>query len=244
MPRHRLQFEDWPPALYAVGDVHGCLAELLEIERGIVADAAGIAGKKWIVMLGDYVDRGPQSAQVIDHLLQPPPAGFERFCLVGNHEVMMLDFLDDPAEHAYWLDQGGLETLQSYGARPGGRDPTGPGASPHGIPAAHEQFLRELPVSLRLPGWLFVHAGVRPGIAIESQSEEDLVWIREPFLSLPPPGGIRVVHGHTPGPEPVVTPYRICLDTHCFLTGRLTALRLTRKGQPAFITTAPRLSAE
>lgn len=242
MRRRRLSFEKWPAALYAIGDVHGCLLELLDIESQIVADSARYEGEKWIVMLGDYVDRGPQSAQVIDHLLQPSPAGFRRFCLVGNHETMMLEFLDGLLDLA-WLDQGGLETLQSYGARftdPAELAEAGPEATWPRIPVAHIRFLRELPICLTLPGWVFVHAGIRPGVTLEEQTDEDLVWIREPFLSAPLPGGLRVVHGHTPAREPIITPHRVCLDTQCFLTGRLTAARIAPEGEMVFLATNPR----
>jgi serine/threonine protein phosphatase 1 len=232
MPRTRLSFERWPTIVYAIGDVHGCLTQLVELERRIEADAAGIAGEKWMIALGDYVDRGPRSAQVIEHLLQPPPAGFTRFCLVGNHEQMMLDFLDDPVAHAYWLDEGGIETLDSYGIdlfalpdRP--------------IPAPHMRFLRELPISLSLPGWYFVHAGIRPGVSLSAQVDEDLIWIREPFLGAALADGLRVVHGHTPGPLPVATRHRICVDTQCFRTGRLTAARITPDGAVDFLSVAP-----
>lgn len=232
MPRTRLSFQTWPAAVYAIGDVHGCLPELIELERRIEADATGPDGEKWIVMLGDYVDRGPYSAQVIEHLLRPPSAGLRRFCLIGNHEQMMLDFLQDPLTHAYWLDEGGVETLRSY------RLP--PFAAPQGsIPGAHLQFLRELPISLSLPGWYFVHAGIRPGLSLAAQTDEDLIWIREPFLSARLPRGLRVVHGHTPGPVPVVTAYRICIDTQCFLSGRLTAARVTRNGAISFLAVSP-----
>lgn len=230
MKRRRLIFERWPAVLYAIGDVHGCLSQLLALERQIAAAATAISGAKWIVMLGDYVDRGPQAAEVIEHLLQPPPLGFQRYCLVGNHEQMMLDFLADRSRHTYWLDEGGDATLASYGS-----DPHGAGDAL--IPAAHHRFLQELPISLQLPGWLFVHAGIRPGVPLAEQSDEDLIWIREPFLYAALPAGLRVVHGHTPGTAPVTTPHRIGIDTHCFMSGTLTAVRLTEAGAPTFLAT-------
>lgn len=235
MARPRLTFERWPAAVYAVGDVHGCLSQLRAMERQIAADSATLPGDKWIVMLGDYVDRGPHSAQVVDHLLQAAPEGFERFCLAGNHEVMMLEFLDGLADPAYWLNQGGLETLRSYRARSAAGE-AGPEPPRPDIPEAHTLFLRGLPISLSLPGWAFVHAGIRPGVALADQSEEDMAWIREPFLSSALPGAPRIVHGHTPHVDPVVTPYRICLDTGCFQSGRLTAARITQDGALTFLT--------
>lgn len=235
MLRRRLSFEYWPAAVYAIGDVHGCLPQLIELERLIGGDAARFKGEKWIVMLGDYVDRGAYSAQVIEHLLQPAPPGFRRVCLMGNHEQMMLDFLDDPATHGYWLDEGGGETLLSYGVDLTSNDGL---MHPKGkIPGPHRQALHDMPISLALPGWFFVHAGIRPGLSLSAQSDQDLIWIREPFLNSPLPDGLRIVHGHTPAAQPVVTRYRICIDTQCFRTGRLTAVRITPDGGVSFLST-------
>jgi serine/threonine protein phosphatase 1 len=233
MPRPRLSFDTWPAAVYAVGDVHGCLAQLMALERQILKDGNRIAGEKWIVMLGDYVDRGPNSAGVVGHLLGDLPEGWRRFCLSGNHEQMMLDFLADPSTHLYWLDEGGVQTLRSYGV-PMSPALLAPGTAEAGIPAEHIDFLRELPITLTLPGWLFVHAGVRPGIPLEEQSEEDMLFIREPFLEADEVGELRVVHGHTPSPKPISTPTRIGIDTHCFWSGRLTAVRILPSRETKF----------
>lgn len=241
MSGDRLFSDAWPAAVYAIGDVHGCHRQLLEMEQAIIADAAPMRGEKWIVTLGDYIDRGPDSAAVIEHLLQPLPDGFRRYCLRGNHEQIMLDFLRDPANHSYWLDEGGEATLASYGIdleREFQGDVLG-GFMAYlyeQIPPAHLEFIAGLPLLLSLPGWLFVHAGVRPGVEIDRQSPEDLIWIREPFLSGAGMPGVRVVHGHTPTREPVVTPARIGIDTRCFHTGRLTAVRVTPDGATSFLT--------
>lgn len=238
----RLLSDTWPAAVYAVGDVHGCRRQLLALERAILEDAAAIPGEKWIVMLGDYIDRGPESAGVVDHLLQPPPDGFLRHALRGNHEQMMLDFLDDPRSNLHWLDQGGAATLASYGvdrAQAFGRSDDLAallGQIAERVPSSHIEFLRGLPVLVGLPGWLFVHAGLRPGVGLERQSTEDLLWIRDPFLYGPGMPGIRVVHGHTPTPAPEFTPTRIGIDTGCFLTGRLTGLRVMRDGSTKVLT--------
>jgi serine/threonine protein phosphatase 1 len=243
MAEDRIIADTWPTAVYAVGDVHGCLRELLALERLIFADAEDTPGKKWIVMLGDYVDRGPDSASVVAHLLEPPPDAFRRFTLRGNHEQMMLDFLGAPDRNLYWLEQGGLETLASYGVDlvrdfgPPGRDEGFLARLGERIPATHRAFIADLPLLLALPGWLFVHAGIRPGIEIEQQSAEDLIWIRGPFLSWPGAPGVRIVHGHTPSRAPVFTPARIGIDTQCFLTGRLTCLRVTPDGTTRILAT-------
>ncbi|WP_323013457.1 metallophosphoesterase family protein [Devosia sp.] len=240
-PRPRISADHWPEAVYAIGDVHGCLAQLLELEAAIVADSAGRAGESWIVMLGDYIDRGPASAQVLDHLIAPPPPGIRRICLAGNHEEMFLDFLGDPRTGSRWPDFGGLETLASYGL---------PSATLLGLPArrrrdmlaayipeTHLDFLAGLPALLTLPGMVFVHAGLRPGVPLERQGEQDLLWIREPFLGADAGLPGFVIHGHTPGPEVVRTPHRLCLDTGAFATGVLSGARLGPSGVQAILTT-------
>jgi serine/threonine protein phosphatase 1 len=230
--RVRLAFDEWPAAVYAVGDVHGCLAQLLALEHQIIADGRRVAGEKWLVMLGDYIDRGPDSAGVVAHLLEPLPEGWRRICLLGNHEQMMLDFLQDAEAFAFWLDEGGLATLESYAAAAADGDDEAEVV----MPGAHLRFLAGLPISLSLPGWLFVHAGIRPGVPLADQTDDDLIFIRRPFLDATDFGGLRVVHGHTPGRAPVDTPARIGIDTHCFHSGRLTAVRVLPDGSTKFFT--------
>ncbi|HWA19468.1 MAG TPA: metallophosphoesterase [Devosia sp.] len=236
--RPRLAFHTWPAAVYAIGDVHGCVQQLRDLEAEIVGDAADIEGEKWLVTLGDHVDRGPASRGCLEHVMGPTPAGFRRFALLGNHEQMMLDFLDNPYAHAYWLEEGGAETLATYGLSVP-PDAHLPRDIVHqlaaAIPPEHVALLRALPVCLSLPGWLFVHAGIRPGIPLGMQTDDDLVWIRAPFLTSQLTGGLRVVHGHTPGREIVSTPHRIDIDTWCFHTGRLSAVRVTPDGRTRFL---------
>ncbi len=242
--RRRLTWAERPETVYAVGDVHGCLDALLALEERIVADACDRAGRKLIVMVGDYIDRGPQAAQVIDHVLGRPPAGFERRCLVGNHELLLLDFLADPADSIHWLEMGGHETLNSY-AIPLGSMTAGDLRGKafrrlldDRIPRTHLDFMRNLPTVLAMPGFVFVHAGVKPGVPLAEQADHDLVWIREEFLDAAGTGLDEiVVHGHTPTREPVATPHRIGIDTGCFMTGRLTAVRIDSGGNTAFLST-------
>jgi serine/threonine protein phosphatase 1 len=237
-PRPRLAFHTWPAAIYAVGDVHGCLSQLRDLEAEIAGDSLDIEGEKWLVTLGDHIDRGPDSRACIEHVMGPAPTGFQRFALLGNHEQIMLDFLENPYTHAYWLEEGGAETLGSYGlAVPAdGRVPnTIRDQLAAAIPPGHVAFLRALPVYLSLPGWLFVHAGIRPGIPLAMQTDDDLVWIRAPFLTSQLTGGLRVVHGHTPGREIISTPHRIDIDTWCFNTGKLSAVRVTPDGRTKFL---------
>lgn len=240
--RERLQASVRPVLVYAIGDVHGCLAELRQLEQLVEADAAGVSGEKWIVMLGDYVDRGPQSAQVIEHLLGPAPKGFRRFALAGNHEQMLLDFLDAPNDSAEWLAYGGVETLASYGvdASSGGGRPAALARSLEAqMPRSHLEWLRQLPISLEIPGFIFVHAGVRPGRALAEQDDRDLLWIREPFLGVPTDNGTIVVHGHTPEVEPVRLAWRVGVDTAAFATGRLTSACIDAAGEVSFLSTLP-----
>jgi serine/threonine protein phosphatase 1 len=246
MSRPRLAFHSWPAAIYAIGDVHGCIEQLVELEARIAEDGLGIEGEKWLVTVGDHVDRGPDSRAVIEHVMGPAPAGFRRFSLLGNHEQMMLDFFDNPSAHAYWLDEGGTATLASYGIEldyPPMRahEPVRQLIAER-FPAEQRRFLDTLPIYLSLPGWLFVHAGIRPGIPLGMQSDEDLIWIRAPFLTSQLTGGLRVVHGHTPGKDIVATPHRIDIDTHCYQTGRLSAVRVTPDGRTAFFSVEARPS--
>jgi serine/threonine protein phosphatase 1 len=239
MSRPRLAFHQWPSAIYAIGDVHGCIEQLRDLEALVAQDGLDFEGEKWLVTLGDHVDRGPDSAAVIAHVTGPAPSGFRRFALLGNHEQMMLDFIGNPAAHAYWLGEGGLETLASYGISldyPPLRTNEGVRrVLEERIPAAHRQFLDMAPIVLAVPGWIFVHAGIRPGIPLAMQDDDDLIWIRAPFLTSQLTGGQRVVHGHTPGRDIVVTPNRIDIDTHCFHTGKLSAVRVTPDGRTAFL---------
>lgn len=236
--RHR-RIDQVPAVTYAIGDVHGCLDELLALEAKIKQDSAEVEGRKLLVMLGDYIDRGHQSAGVIDHLLSPPPPPFERICLMGNHEVMADIFFDHPDPRSDWLQFGGVETLHSYGlsldilsAAPASRRRQTLDAY---LPQEHREFMRSLDWTLSIPGWLFVHAGLRPGVPLELQHPDDLFWIREEFFDGPSLHGVRIVHGHTPAAEPVVTPNRICIDTGAYATGRLSAIRITPDGDFALL---------
>jgi serine/threonine protein phosphatase 1 len=240
--RERLRASARPAVIYAVGDIHGCLVELRRLEQIIAVDASHTIGEKWLVHLGDYIDRGPQSAQVIDHLLAAPTDGFRRFSLAGNHEQMLLDFLATPNESAEWLAYGGVETLASYGidARDaGGRPAALARALEAQMPRSHLEWLRRLPVSLETPGFFFAHAGVRPGRALAEQEDRDLLWIREPFLETAMDAGTVVVHGHTPASEPELRAWRIGIDTGAFATGRLTSARIEASGAVSFLSTLP-----
>jgi len=220
--------------IYAIGDVHGRLDLLTRLHALIAADAAGApVQRRVIVHLGDYVDRGPDSRGVIELLMQPPPAGFESVHLLGNHEDYMLQFLEHAEVGPHWGAYGGLATLASYGVRPpSGFMPsvadfeTARRALADTIPAAHLDFLRGLKLTHAEGGYLFVHAGVKPGVALADQQAEDLLWIRDEFLDSADDFGACVVHGHTIVETPEQHANRIAIDTGAFATGALTALVL------------------
>ncbi len=220
--------------VYAVGDIHG-RADLLErllfdLKRD-VADG-GFQGRPILVFLGDYIDRGFQSKDVLDVLLSDQVSGFETYFLKGNHESAMMQFLDDPAIGPRWAEYGGVETLVSYGVQPP-RTRTNleewQRASEElnaAMPDGHRHFLRNLDLSVRIGDYVFVHAGVRPGVPLEAQTERDMLWIREEFLEDRRPFGAVIVHGHTPTTAPFKDSRRIGVDTGAYLSGRLTAARL------------------
>ena len=190
--------------------------------------------RRVIVYLGDYVDRGPDSMGVIDLLLDSPLAEFESVHLIGNHERLMLDFLRDASVGPTWILNGGDRTLASYGVVAADQALWLPSAAlkplqtelRDRLPARHRGFLERLRLSHREGGYCFVHAGVRPGVALEAQDEDDLLWIREPFLSSAADFGAVIVHGHTIVPAPENLDNRVGIDTGAWYSNRLTALVL------------------
>lgn len=225
--------------VYAVGDIHGRFDLLRALHESVARDAAEYHDvRRVLVYVGDYVDRGPESRETIDHLLDHPLPGFETVHLMGNHERAMLDFLDDTAVGPMWMRNGGGETMFSYGVDIAW-DPKEPEASlarmqaelHRFLPARHRAFLESLKLSHVEGDYLFVHAGVRPDRPLDHQEPEDLLWIREEFLSSRAEFGKVVVHGHTISEEPVLRPNRIGIDTGAFATGRLTCLVLADSRQ-------------
>jgi serine/threonine protein phosphatase 1 len=225
-----------PPGvcIYAVGDVHGRADLLRALHRLIEADAAHLTPgtERVVVYVGDYVDRGLDSREVIDVLLREPLRGFRPVYLLGNHDAWLLSFLVDPKVGSTWLRYGGDVTLHSYGVRLGA--PVDEAAYFEELqtalraelPPHHVDFLRNLELSFESGDFLFVHAGVRPGVPLDQQVADDLLWIREPFLSWKRDFGKVVVHGHTVESEPVVRGNRIGIDTGACWTGCLTCLVL------------------
>jgi serine/threonine protein phosphatase 1 len=227
-----------PPGrrLYCVGDIHGRLDLLEELHAMIRDDAAGFSGSKAVVYLGDYIDRGSQSNQVLDLLIRQELPGFETVHLIGNHEQSLLDFLEDPGSFAAWLSFGGQVTLLSYGVGLGRlmsqqnvevlRDEL-----EVKLPQSHLDFLNNCRLMYTEGSYCFVHAGIRPGVPLDQQVSADLLWIREEFTRSQACHEHIVVHGHTIKDEVDWLPNRIGIDTGAYETGLLTALVLEGKEQ-------------
>jgi serine/threonine protein phosphatase 1 len=201
-----------PRITFAIGDIHGCHDLLIRAFDAIEAHA-GDRGAD-VVCLGDYVDRGPDSRLVVEMLMGGPRRDCDTLtCLKGNHEDILLQAHDDAGRIGWWVGNGGGATLQSYGGE---------------VPENHRQWMRDLPSALAVNGRLFVHAGIMPGVPIEDQEEDVVLWIRDRFLQSEADHGAYVVHGHTPvwsgKPDPAlpeIWPNRTNLDTGAFHTGVL-----------------------
>ncbi len=223
--------------IYAIGDVHGCDDRLAAMHAAIAADLAEYPiDHKLLIHLGDYIDRGPDSASVLDRLSRPIAGAPDLAVanLMGNHEDMLLNALasNNRAEARHWLDNGGGETLASWGLS--WRDP--PSAWAAGIPPTQLGLLRGLEVVHRVGGYVFVHAGLRPGVPLLQQTRQDMLWIREPFLSFEGTLPAVAVHGHTPTHAPCVLAHRIGIDTGAVLGGPLTCAVL-EEDRVAFLQT-------
>ncbi|MGH1479153.1 MAG: metallophosphoesterase [Geminicoccales bacterium] len=239
-----------PPGIcvYAIGDIHGRADLMIEMHRMIMEDCQDLTPgtEKVLVYVGDFVDRGLESSQVLDLLIEEPLPDFGAVYLVGNHDAWFLSFLVDPKIGPSWLRYGGDATLHSYGVRVGmARDDMQyfkrlQRELAERVPAEHLSFLRGLEITFQIGDYLFVHAGIRPHIPIGEQSPDDLLWIREPFLSCNDDLGVVVVHGHTVEAEPTLRNNRIGIDTGACWTGNLTCVVLeedsirflTTGGQP------------
>jgi len=227
--------EGWQ--IYAVGDIHGRADLLRDLHQKIAGDAATAgAVRNVVVYLGDYIDRGPASREVVDILIEQPLAGFEAIHLRGNHEDFLLRFLEDSSVGRTWMFNGGRATLESYGIR-GARIGLGTVVERsmekdrrdliEELPRPHLDYLRSLRSHYVAGDYFFVHAGIRPGIPLDAQSPHDMMWIRDEFLGSTADHGKTVVHGHSIAwDEPEVRPNRIGIDTGAFASGRLTALVL------------------
>ena len=204
----------------AIGDVHGCIDKLLALLAACDRISAG--RELCYILVGDYIDRGPCSREVVDLLMQRQRSeGARLVCLRGNHEQMLLDAVAGgrfSAAMETWLGNGGGETLDSYGV-----------TSPASLPESHLQWISALPLHFSDSRRFYVHAGIRPGVALAAQSEDDLLWIREPFLSSADSHPAFIVHGHTPtvSGRPDLRSNRLNLDTGACFGGDLTAAAFT-----------------
>lgn len=217
-----------PHRIYIIGDIHGRLDLLDRLIDQIGRDAENFGGTNLTVTLGDYVDRGPDSRGVINRLLENPFPG-KYVALKGNHEALFERFLKEPDIGNYWRQLGGLETLHSFGVpiKPLMKEKKFEDTAEQlraSLSTGELEFLKSLKTSLTLGHLFMCHAGVRPGIPLDHQREEDLLWIRDDFLRSDINFGKIVVHGHTPIESPEFRPNRINIDTGAFATGRLTCL--------------------
>jgi serine/threonine protein phosphatase 1 len=220
--------------IYAIGDVHGCIDLVRQVQADILADLKNRPHPDPLILfVGDYTDRGPDSLGVIDHLMSMQTSGPESIFLFGNHDLCFLDYLNDPfarTSRLHWLNSrmGGDMTLASYGVV---------GASEHAperthsafvdaVPDSHIAFLQGLPTTCRVGDYLFVHAGIRPYVALEKQDIMDLIWIRDGFLDSSADHGFKVVHGHTVVQNVELHPNRIAIDTGAVFGGPLSCLVL------------------
>ena len=217
---------------YAVGDIHGRLDLLEQMLAKIEADIAQRPpSRNLVIFLGDLIDRGPESAGVVERLRSWAPSDARAIFLCGNHEEVLLRVLAGEATIlADWLRFGGAECLASYGLSPAllkqQPEEEALAAIRAAIPAEHQAFVADFADTFRFGDYLFVHAGIRPGIAITAQSRDDLRWIREQFLDDPTDHGLVVVHGHTISANVEERPNRIGVDTGAYRTGRLTAIAI------------------
>lgn len=224
-----------PPGerIYAIGDIHGSLLQLETLVKRIEEDGAQHPeAKRKLVFLGDYIDRGPFAKGVIEFVMHGLPASMTVFFLRGNHEDMILRFLKgDMVAGEGWLQYGGVATLLSYGIAPPASvtpetmEDLRKRMQEH-MPAEHLKFFSDAKLYLILGDYCFVHAGIRPRVAIDAQAKDDFLWIRKEFLVSQADHGKMIIHGHNISLEPDVRPNRIGIDTGAYATGRLTCLVL------------------
>ena len=220
--------------IYAIGDIHGRSDLLALLLDKIAADAAHSkdAKRRTLSFSATTSIAAMTARRVVDMVLGELPLGFDAHFLKGNHEAIMLDFLDDPSYLGQWLANGADATFRSYGMdleeliRKGATPDAWRRAFLASLPEAHRDFFETLELAVAFGDYLFVHAGVRPGVPLEAQDPHDMVWIRAPFLQSDEDFGKIVVHGHTPAREPVIRANRIGIDTGAVFTDRLTALKL------------------
>ncbi len=215
--------------LFAIGDIHGCLDLLVEMHERIEDSmAADRPGDFRIVHVGDYCDRGPDTKGVIDFLIERTAAEPRVLCLRGNHDEGFLNFIAGDGPDRIFTANGGDSTAASYGvavdfSTSEGRE-DGRRALTAAVPEAHRAFLSALPYSVTIGDLFLCHAGIRPGIPLDEQQPDDLIWIRSAFLEYPGLHPKLIVHGHTPDDEVEIMPNRVNVDTRAFASGRLSGM--------------------
>jgi serine/threonine protein phosphatase 1 len=200
--------------IYAIGDIHGCLDKLKALLSKIDADPA----RDELVFLGDYIDRGPSSYEVVDYLIQLKKRMPNTVFLKGNHEEMFTQYLSGIDRHLFVMN-GGQATLESYMKNKAHAD----GSL---IPSDHLRFFSSLRLYYQTDDYIFVHAGMREDVPLELQRSEDLLWIRDTFISSDYDFGKPVIFGHTPFNNPLVQPNKIGVDTGAVYGNRLTCIKL------------------
>ncbi len=223
--------------IYCIGDIHGRVDLLQQLHSAIEKDVANYTGGKTIIYLGDFIDRGENSKAVIDVLLNQPLVGFDAIYLRGNHEQTMLDFLHQAEIGQAWLTHGGMAALVSYGVKvaklPARIEDYIALQSELAtrLPKDHLAFLKNTRLSYKAGSYYFVHAGIRPGVALDQQISDDQLWVRDEFLSYHKNHERIIVYGHSINDEPEIHAHRIGIDTGAYISGKLTALVLEQDTQ-------------
>lgn len=230
--------------IYAVGDVHGCYDLLARMHEQIVNEVERDRPDDWrVIYLGDCVDRGPQSRQVLEFLSSAVESDPRVIALAGNHDRGMLSFLRMPRRDSIFAGYGGDATARSYGVELAYESHEAFVASAarlaEAIPEKHRRFLKGLGWSASFGDLFFCHAGIRPGVPLDRQSREDLIWIRDEFLEYPGLHPKLIVHGHTPHSAPQVLTNRVNLDTGAFRTGILSGMKFEGAGKALVQISAP-----
>jgi serine/threonine protein phosphatase 1 len=204
--------------IFAIGDIHGCKSHLDKLMATLDINAE----HDTLVLIGDYIDRGPDSRGVVDALLDIRKSIKNVICLMGNHEQMFLDYYLESRDEELFMHNGGINTLISYGL-------AGMGKKHLTVPDKHMEFFTTLQKWYMTDNYIFVHAGLRPGIPVEKQDSEDLLWIRHEFINSPYDFGKIVIFGHTPlsYTTPLINKNKIGLDTGAVYGGKLTCIELT-----------------
>jgi serine/threonine protein phosphatase 1 len=200
--------------IFVIGDIHGYLNKLTKLMDMIQPDA----DKDLLVFIGDYIDRGPRSKEVVDYMIDLKKRQTHMVCLLGNHEMMFMDYLIYGKEKKSFLINGGRETLKSYKMKEADAESI--------IPEEHLVFFNSLKPYYETKNYIFVHAGLREGIPLSEQKLEDLIWIRREFIDSTHNFGKLVIFGHTPVSRPLISPTKIGIDTGAGYGARLTALEL------------------